>query len=424
MNQRGDRSIRNIPVPAGHRRMRNLEEEYQEEAEGAPRRRRRINIRNPFIWITAVVVVLCAAVGVLLATVFAGATINISPRSAAVTPPSAITASPNAPVGSLSYQIITTTRVASTSVAANGTQHVSRAATGVLTVYNEYSAQSQRLIANTRFQAPDGKIYRIHDSIVVPGETKNPDGSVSPGTMTASAFADSPGDTYNRGATQFTIPGFQGDPRYTKVYAKTDQMSGGFIGDEPAVSPADRTNAENVLKQGLEGALRDAVATQIPKEFLPIPGTLTIAYSDVSQTPNGEGKATLSQSATASAGVIKVGDLAAAIAAQTVQGYAGEAVGFKDPSQISVALASSSAPVTGPLQLRLSGSPTLVWVFDPNALKQALLGKSKNDFEKIIQSFAPAIECTQDTPCKASVRPFWSSTFPTNSDKITIVTGQ
>lgn len=375
---------------------------------------------NKFWLVIAGVVLVCAIGGVLLSTVFAGATVSVTARQAQVTPPASLIAQPNAPAGSLSYQIITTSRTASTTVPANGTQHVSRAASGVLTIYNAYSAESQRLIANTRFQAPDGKIYRIHDSVTVPGQTQNPDGSISPGSATVSAFADSPGDSYNRGATQFTIPGFQGDPRYSKFSAKADAMTGGFIGDEAAIAPADLTNAQNLLKQGLDGALRTAAETQIPAEFLPVPGTLVITYGEVAQTPAGSGQVTLSQSASASADIVRSTDLAAAIAAQTVQGYKGEAVDFADPSQISIALATTTTSATGPLKLNLSGSPTLKWQFDPAALKSALVGKNKNDFENIVQSFAPAIQCTTDTPCKASVRPFWSSAFPGSPDKITV----
>jgi len=309
-------------------------------------------------------------------------------------------------------------------VSANGTQHVSRAATGVLTVYNAYSTASQRLIVNTRFEAPDGKIYRIHDSVVVPGTTKDSSGAVVPGTATVSAFADSPGDGYNKGATQLTIPGFKGDPRYDKFYAKTPEFTGGFVGEEVAVAPGDLQKAQDLLKQSLGDALRSGAQTQIPKEFMVIPGTLAINYGAISQTPADGGKATISQTASATANIVRMTDLASAVARQTVQGYNGEPIGFVDNTQISIAVDTSSTTPTGPMQLRLSGSPTLIWQFDSPALQKALVGKSKGDFEKIVQSFAPAIQCTTDTPCKASVRPFWSSSFPSNPDKITINSSQ
>ena len=419
MGPRGDRSIRNIPVPASHRRP-HLDVYEEEGMEAPPRRRRRMG--GWFLWAALIVVAVGAVGGVLLSTVFAGAAVSVTPKSATVTPPASLAAFANAPAGSLSYQVVTTSRSASTTVPATGSSQVSRAASGVITVYNGYSTASQRLIANTRFEAPDGKIYRIHASIVVPGAAKAADGTLTPGSTSATAYADSPGESYNRGATTFTIPGFQGDPRYNAFSAKTDGMTGGFIGMEPTVSSDDLAQAKTLLEQSLSGALNDAVATQIPKEYVAIPGSIQISYGAVTQTAGSGGNATLSQSATATADVLRLDDLAAAIAKQTVQDYNGEAVTFADPAALVITLATSSAAATGPLELRLSGSPTLLWQFDPDTLKQALLGKDKGQFETIIASFAPAIECTKESPCSASIRPFWSGSFPSNPDKITIST--
>jgi len=64
----------------------------------------------------------------------------------------------------------------------------------------------------------------------------------------------------------------------------------------------------------------------------------------------------------------------------------------------------------------------LVWQFDPNAFKEALVGKPKGQFEEIVTSFSPAIMCSPTTPCSAAIRPFWASKFPSNPDKITVVT--
>lgn len=90
-----------------------------------------------------------------------------------VTPPSSLLAVANAPTGTLGYQTMSVTQSASTSAAASGSKDVSKPATGVVTVYNAHSTASQQLIANTRFEASDGKIYRIRDQITVPGGVKN-----------------------------------------------------------------------------------------------------------------------------------------------------------------------------------------------------------------------------------------------------------
>lgn len=407
------RSIRDIPVPANHRRM-----QAPEEHEVHPPRRTRRRGRGRFWILLIIVVVICAAAGLLLSTVFAGATVTVHARTASVSVPPTLTAQVDAPVGSLAYTPFSVTASATTTVAANGTQQVSIQASGQVTIYNNYSSASQRLIANTRLEASDGKIYRIHDSVTVPGISGG-----QPGSVTVTVYADSPGADYNKsGTTTFTIPGFEGDPQYTKFSAQSQgDISGGFVGAQPAVAASDLATAEQQLQTQLDQAVR-AKANAVPDGYTAIPGTLNITFDTVEQTPDGTNQAYLTQTATASGDILRTQDLASIIAAQEVSGYNGEAVGFDKSSALNMQLASSSQPTDQTLTLDLSGTAVLVWQFDPNALTQALIGKPKGQFETILQSFAPAIECSSQNPCSAAIRPFWQSTFPSDASKIKIVT--
>jgi hypothetical protein len=422
MIPKGERSIRNIPLPPGHRRppMAAQEEEFPEPV--LPHKKRTGMIKNWFFWILIGVLAVCAVGGILLSTFFAGVTISVTPKTAVVTPPPTMLAQINAPVGVLPYQVVSASRTASTTVKAGGSSQVSKSASGVITIYNNYNTSPQTLVATTRFAAPNGNIYRIKKDVTVPGATKAADGTLTPGSVSAMVYADAPGAAYNLGQTQFTIPGFKGDPRYTAFYAQASSISGGFVGAQAAVAPADLTAAQGALEQGLKSALQQAAATQIPKQYLLIPSTFVVTYGDITQTPIDANTVALSETATANGDTVRTSDLAAAIAKQVVTGYNGEAVDFADTSAITIGLQGSSTPSQGSLTLALSGSPTLVWQFDPNALKTALVGKSKSAFEQIVSSFAPAITCSQATPCSASIRPFWSSTFPTDVNKITVVT--
>lgn len=388
------------------------EEDYS--APERPRKQRRGFIGSRFFWILLSVVVICAAVGLLMSTLFAGATVTVSPRTATVTTPATMQAQLNAPAGSLPYQVINSTRTASTSVPASGTKQVSIAASGPMTIYNTTTV-GQDLVANTRFQTTDGKIYRVHADVSVPAAK-----GTAPGTVTVTVYADAPGADYNRTSeTQFTIPGFKGTTKFDKFYAKAPALSGGLVGTQPAVADKDLATAQQALKQGLSDAMNQMLQNEVPKEFMVVPGTLVINYDAISQTPGENGTAILSQTANASANVLETRSLASAIAKQTVEGYTGEALTFADLSQISIALATSSK-ATNTLTLALSGTPKLVWQFDPNALQQALIGKPKSQFETILKTFAPAISCSTETPCQASIRPFWTSTFPNSAAKIEV----
>ncbi|MEK7612785.1 MAG: hypothetical protein AAB449_01400, partial [Patescibacteria group bacterium] len=379
MTPRGDRSIRNIPVPANHRRHISPRDEYEDEDMPRPRRRR---FGRWFSLLALVVVVVAAAGALLLSTVFAGATVTVFPRTEPVQAPARMAAALNAPPGTLPYQNMSITRSATTTAQASGTQRVERQASGKVVIYNNYSAESQRLIANTRFQAPDGKIYRIKTSVDVPGQS----------TAEAVVYADSPGADYNRTEpTKFTIPGFKGDPRFDKFYAQSQgPLGGGFVGNEPAVAEKDLQEAQKAMEQALEGALREAAATGVPEGYILVPGTLSITFSDVVKGVANGGTVAVSQDSVAQGQLIRLSDLAGYIARQTVPGYQGEAVAFADPSEISVALATTTK-ASGTIDLALSGNPTLVWQFDQNAIQTALVGKPKGEFETIIKSFEPAI---------------------------------
>ncbi len=413
----GERSIRNIPL---HKRARNSASADRKELSSdgpaeLPHRHKRRRPRR-FWFVAAGVVAVCAIFGLLLSTVFAGATVTIYPRTETVGLPATLQARPNAPAGTLSYKIITVTRSANLSVPAQGTTRVSRPATGVITITNTYNSSSQRLIANTRFEAPDGKIYRIHDSITVPGTTGT-GSSLKPGTAIVTIYADSPGPEYNKPAgTTFTIPGFKGDPRYAKFSAKAGgALTNGFIGDEPAVAAADLSTAKLSLQKKLDTDVRSAATAEIPAGHAAVPGTLEVTFADLVQTPGADKTATISQSAMASWAIIRQSDLANAIAQTEVDRYQGEALNFGDVSEMEVTLASTSKRSDGILTLNLKGKTTLVWQFDKEAFLAALVGKGKVELQATIQAFQPAI-----AKADATIRPFWRGAFPSDAAKIKI----
>lgn len=404
------RSIRNVQV--GGRRTHQEHEEHHVPQSRPPRRRG----RGRFWLIATGVVILCAIAGVLLSTTFAGATVTVHPRQVVVQAPRSIEAKLTAAVGELEYRTISSTREASLTVDAEGTKQVSRQASGPVTISNTFSAEPQRLIANTRFEAPDGKIYRIRDSVTIPGMV----GSKA-GTIVSVVYADSPGASYNKtGAIGFTVPGFKNDPRYEGITAQSQgPISGGFVGEEPAVSDEDLAEAKTRLTEQLESEATTALNQSIPEGYGLLPGTVKVTYSEIAQVAEGDSRAKLTQSATAQGAIVQGSAMGTAIARLQVQGYKGEAVALI-PDNLTV---SASSTEEGIIEISMQGEAGLVWQFDPVAVQQALLGKSKKDFQDIVGSFAPAIECTDARPCDARLRPFWSGNFPSNPDKIEVVIG-
>ena len=88
-----------------------------------------------------------------------------------------------------------------------GEKEIKTKARGRIVIYNAFSSEDQLLVRRTRFETPDGKIYRISEQIIVPGaEIK--DEKIAPSSVEAEIFADQPGEEYNIGLTGFIIPGF------------------------------------------------------------------------------------------------------------------------------------------------------------------------------------------------------------------------
>ena len=130
---------------------------------------------------------------------------------------------------------------------ATGKKRMTEKAGGEITVYNEYSSSPQKIVANTRFLSKDGKLFKIAESITIPGFSRV-EGKDVPGEVTATVYADVAGEEYNIGASSFTLPGLQGHPKYSSVYARSSQaMSGGVDKDVLYFSESDYITAKDKL---------------------------------------------------------------------------------------------------------------------------------------------------------------------------------
>lgn len=149
---------------------------------------------------------------------------------------------------------------------ANGTDSVGRKARGVITIYNDYSAEPQPLVATTRFVTPDGKLYRLDNDITVPGAEVAGDGTVTPSSIDAAVTADQPGSEYNIGPVpRFRIPGFQGSAKYEGFYGESKSaMTGGALGEVKVPTDSDLENARADARGALEDVLKSEFFVSLP----------------------------------------------------------------------------------------------------------------------------------------------------------------
>lgn len=409
---RDRRSIRRVPLSNRASEERDEEpdaliyerEEY--EAEAVPPRRG----PHTALWVAAGVFILL--LGAALGLSFRGASITVTPKTVSAEVRHSFTARKDGP---LSYSVVTAVKTAEQSVPADAEKKVSEKAHGTIVIFNTYSPKPQRLIKNTRFENPQGLIFRIDRSLVVPG-TSVKNGKTVPGSSEATVYADSPGEEYNIPPSDWSIPGFKNDPaRFRGFYARSrSAMSGGVEGMVKVPSADTEARARAALRAELEAELRTELAGKVPEGFVLFDGALAIASESLSLA-SGSGKTALvREKAVGTAYLLKKDELSKAIAGKVLDSYNGLPVVIPELPRLQLTMDERPSGDKEEVRFALSGSATLVWAFDENAFRESLRGKPKAELASVLSAF-PTIEKVD-----VVIRPFWSRSFPDTSDKLTI----
>ena len=123
-------------------------------------------------WVFGTITAILIAVFIVsMMTVFASATITVIPKSENLDVDMKIAVANDAVEGSIRYEVLKLSKTKTISVPATGEEAVEIKATGKIMIYNNFSFEPQRLIVRTRFESPEGLIYRIPESVVVPGKS-------------------------------------------------------------------------------------------------------------------------------------------------------------------------------------------------------------------------------------------------------------
>jgi hypothetical protein len=371
------------------------------------------------MWLWVAAGVLLVAVAALALFMFRSTTVTVTPRAQTIVFDSSkyYTAYPtgSAPAGALTYTLQSFEIDESLTVSSSGSTHVERKASGSVTVVNEYSAAPVKLVKSTRFQTPEGLVFRTPADITVPGMKNG-----TPGTVQVTVVADVAGDKYNVApVSRFTLPGLKGGAMYDKVYARSGTaFSGGFSGEEPGVEPAARSAA---IAQ-IQGKLRDKILSQLNSQ-VPSGGTIFPAFASASfeelpatQTSTA-GQVNLNQRAHVQVPVLPTQEFDRLIGG-AVSADAENAVltlVAKDGFAASLVNATSTTIGSTPVTFALSGSAQLVWEVDSGALAQALAGKDQSAFQTIVNNF-PGVQ-----EARARIEPFWRQSFPADPAKIQVL---
>lgn len=154
----------------------------------------------------------------------------------------------------------------------------SHKAGGIIEIYNAYSALPQKLIAQTRFETKDGKIFRIQNPVIVPG-AKMSGTRLIPSSIKANVIADGVGKEYLIEPSFFTIIGFKETPKYAGFYGKS--LESMTIVENAAISKEELDKNKKELQDNLVQELKsDTLSTLKDSDLQLIDGASKVLVED------------------------------------------------------------------------------------------------------------------------------------------------
>lgn len=384
----------------------------------AKRRLPEILGKKNFFYFAGAAVILLAAIGYLALAVLPRAGVSVALKKAGWSYDGIVTVDKNAAVADLSEmkipgEVFVLSKNTQMSFPASLKKSGEQKARGKIRIFNAYGPASQTLVATTRFETPDGKIFRIDEKTVVPA-AKTANGKIVPSSVEAAITADKPGTEYNVGPVEkLTIPGFKGTPKYDGFYgAMEEPASGGFAGETAVPSEQDLSDAKSKIAQVLQDSLNAELIGQAPEGFKTVDGASVFKIIKENVViGNGQGE---------NFSVFAEGESATIVfSEQTLQdllvskGREESGDGFLNPKNIELSYTPASADFSaGTMSLPVKFGVSLESGLDQEALKTIIAGKNKSELEGL--SF-PGIE-----KITVSFWPFWVRTIPADVSRIKV----
>ncbi|MEY3784109.1 MAG: hypothetical protein RLZZ230_431 [Candidatus Parcubacteria bacterium] len=375
-----------------------------------------------FVSVALFVLIVGGAVG--LSALMGKTELTIYPEHREPTVSAEFTAYPDKRDKSLSYTILTLETTGESQVKASGQIEKKEQATGMIEILKS-TPGAERLIKNTRFRTPEGLVFKIKESAVVPGAIKDDSGAMVPGSIQAEVFADDVGDTYNLPAGKtFDVPGFQESnlpDLYKSITARNPQpFTGGFDGPQFQIDEKELSTSRQALQIQLRDNLLTRVETEKPADFIAFKDAVAITYNQLPAVEYGQDLVTIREQAVLQIPIFKATELGSFLAKETVATYDGGSVRIADPSVLTFKYSSattSSSVIANETSLTftLSGKPQLIWEYDSKKLTADLAGLPKTAINNAVTAYTGINEA------RVRITPFWKRTFPTNPDDIIVI---
>ena len=363
-------------------------------------------------------VMICVVFVLFVSFISSSVTINVVPNQLDKRTDASFIAVSDNETGGIPFDIVMLDKTETRAVAVTGEENVLEKARGKIVVFNDFDTKSQRLIKNTRFETPEGLIFRIQNSVIIPGQKEDSSGKIIPGSLEVTVYADQPGEEYNVGLKDFTVPGFSGSERFDKFYARSKTiMEGGFEGVKKVASEEDVENMQIQLSLELVAGLIEEIKTQIPEGFI-LYEDAVFTETEYLGTKDLDGGVGVEEKASVYAVIFDKSNLSKYIAESSIEDYDGASLMVSNLESLNFEIKNKTDVVPwieGRFVFSLKGECNFEWLFDEEELKNDFVGKTKDNTGEIL-SLYPSIHSAD-----VIVSPFWRNSFPRSTSKIEVI---
>jgi hypothetical protein len=290
-------------------------------------------------------------------------------------------------------------------------------ASGMITIFNSYGASPQQLVATTRFQTKDGKIYRLDKGVTVPGALRT-GGKLVASSIDASVIADQTGPEYNLAAPEkLSIPGFSGTAKAAGFYGTVKSITGGSVGDTKVVSDQDIQDAKSKVTDILKTSVSDPSLNNRPEGFKVLDGAdnFQVNKMTVNSTLDADGNFSVFASASYLAIAIKESDVISVFHEEAVSQLKDSFVPDFNLTNIQITYSNVKPDFDkGTLQFSAAIQSTATPVFSEKDFAASVAGLTVTNASAALAS-VPGL-----SDGKISVWPFWIQSLPNSPGKIRI----
>jgi hypothetical protein len=293
-------------------------------------------------------------------------------------------------------------------------------ANGTVIIYNNYNTEPQPLVATTRLETVDGKLFRLVRGVTVPGMT-NKNGQKEAGAIEAEVIADQTGEEYNIDATTFHIPGFKSSPKYDAFSVKSVKaMTGGGSGGTSDMAMVAKIDLDTAISQAKEKA-KEEFLNEARSELNPDEKILEEQMDVVELSPAAVPEMSTIAAAFDYKNTFRV---RAFVFSEKIVKEKIEKMNEKNLRGVQFKVTAlnitynESTPNFSDSTLRLAAHTLITMESDINqdALKEALLGQHKDDMQKALNSF-PGVK-----KMEVNFYPQWFvESIPKNKNRVSII---